>query len=75
MALKITKHALGRFENALNANFLKELGIKLIGYEYGVTEFGLEVKEKHHQQHGYVHAGVRIFDSFISLIFFIYFTY
>jgi acyl-coenzyme A thioesterase PaaI-like protein len=47
-----------RLEQGLSARFLNELGIKAAFIDKGHTEFKVKIEPKHHQHHGFVHAGV-----------------
>jgi uncharacterized protein (TIGR00369 family) len=46
------------FKWVMNAPFLKLLGLEAVGVESGKVISRLTVREDHHQQNGYVHAGV-----------------
>ncbi len=42
-----------------DAPFINDLGIETVYFEPGICETSLELKSKHLQQDGYVHAGVQ----------------
>ncbi|MCX7991536.1 MAG: PaaI family thioesterase [Proteobacteria bacterium] len=41
-----------------DANFIKELGIKVKNIDAGLCETELVIEDKHRQQHNFIHAGV-----------------
>ncbi len=41
-----------------DANFIKNLGIKILEIKKGYCETQLEIRDFHRQQHGFIHAGV-----------------
>ncbi len=42
----------------VDANFIKELGVKVIKIDIGFCETELLILDKHKQQHDFIHAGV-----------------
>lgn len=41
-----------------DANFIKDLGIKVVTIKKGFCETALDISDKHRQQHNFIHAGV-----------------
>lgn len=41
-----------------DANFIKDLGIKVVNIDKGLCETVLDILDKHRQQHNFIHAGV-----------------
>lgn len=41
-----------------DANFIKDLGIKVVNIDKGLCETVLHILDKHRQQHNFIHAGV-----------------